>query len=358
MVFCITELDIGGAEKAVVRIATGLKVLGWSVRVISLRDAGAMARPLREAGIEVEALQCGHFADVRCFWRLRAALRSRLPDVLVTFLHQANIYGRLAARSAGVPVVVSGIRVADRRAWVRLTDRMTRHCADHYVAVSRSVAKTHAELCHISAERMSSIPNGVDVVSDVRSDESSAGNQILFVGRLCEQKNPLLLVDAFAMLPARFRETSRVVFVGEGPLRGALQTHIRQQGLNDRVQLLGFRDDCQNLMLSSTVMVLPSRWEGLPNVVLEAMAAGLPVIATDVDGTSELIADGDTGWLLPASKADRLAAAMEECLTRPGERLRRAKRALQLVRQEYSWASVVDRYDELLRSLLFDSAQN
>ena len=80
MVFCITELDVGGAEKAVVRIATGLKELGWSVRVISLRDAGAMARPLQDAGIEVEALQCRNFADVRCFWRLRAALRARLEE--------------------------------------------------------------------------------------------------------------------------------------------------------------------------------------------------------------------------------------------------------------------------------------
>ena len=107
--FCITELDPGGAERALVRIAVGLRELGWEVNVVSLRDAGSLASPLRAADIPVRALECGGFLDIRAVLRLRQVLKEQQTRLLVCFLHQANIVGRIAGRLAGVPVVVSGI---------------------------------------------------------------------------------------------------------------------------------------------------------------------------------------------------------------------------------------------------------
>ena len=314
--FCINELDVGGAEKAMVRIAIGLSQSGWNVRVISLRDAGPLAADLQTADVPVTALECGGFADVRTFWRLRQELKVNPPDVLSCFLHQANIYGRLAAKFSGGPMVISGIRVADRRKWVVLTDRISRCCTTHYIAVSQQVADTHARLCGISADRICAIPNGVDCPDPqcLPAVGTRPGKTLLFVGRLTEQKDPMCLLSAFLKLPESLKASTQLTFVGDGPLRAALGERIQQEGLEERVRLAGHRADVVEMMRESTVLVLPSRWEGLPNVVLEAMANGLPVVASHVDGVGELISDGQTGWLVPPGDPIALAETLAAVL--------------------------------------------
>ena len=361
IIFCITELDVGGAEKAMVRIAAGLKGIGWQVRVISLRDDGPLAEELRDEGIDVVALNCGGFADIRCFWKLKSNLQNNPADVLMCFLHQANIYGRLAGKAAGIGCVVSGIRVADRRRWIAVTERMTGCCTDHYIAVSRHVAETHASLCHIDADKISHIPNGVDLADNVdREAVSEVGgawladskHRLLFVGRLCDQKDPLTLVQAFLHLPDKLKRESSLAIVGDGPLRSEVQQSIERLQLTNRIRLLGRRDDVDDLMKMATVLILPSRWEGMPNVVLESMAIGLPVIATNVDGTKELITDGQTGWLVQPGCAESLAEAGAGSLVDENERAERSKRAQILAATRFSWENAIKQYDQNLRSLL------
>ena len=139
----ITELDIGGAEKAFVRLAHGLAFSGWSVRVICLRGPGPLGQELQDREIPVEYLNCRGFADVRAPFRLATSLRKQRPDIVLSFLHQANVASRIACRLAGVAVQVSGIRVADRRLFVMLTERLTAHWTTHCVAVSEHVATAH-----------------------------------------------------------------------------------------------------------------------------------------------------------------------------------------------------------------------
>ncbi len=323
-----------------------------------------MSKPLQDGGIEVVALNCGGFADIRCFWRLKAALKRNVPDILMCFLHQANIYGRLAGRAIGIKNVVSGIRVADRRRWVTTTDRLTKCCTHHYVAVSRSVAETHSSLCSISADHMCHIPNGVDVVGDdsqatndpsellsVNEHSPQTRHRVLFVGRLCEQNNPRNLLDAFRLLPQNLQQATTLIFAGDGPQRRNVQREVARHTLGDHVVLLGRTDDVPALMKDATLLVLPSRWEGMPNVVLEAMAAGLPVIATRVHGTQELVDDGETGWLVPPEDSVALAAALENALSSPSERKRRSQQAQMLAAKTFRWDSVVQQYDDLFRSL-------
>ncbi len=357
--FCITELDIGGAEKAMVRIAIGLQDNGWRVRVISLRNAGAMADPLRAAGIPVKALGCGRFADLRMLWRLGAELRRNPTHLVQCFLHQANIYGRLATRflchrgdDGHRPLVVSGIRVADRRRWVILTDRWTRSYSDHYVAVSEHVADTHAELCRLNRDDVTSIPNGVDVPDGLIDAPNPVPHTLLSVGRLTTQKAPLDLLEAFRLLPDELRCQCRLNFVGDGPLAFSLQKVIDRLQLNDRVLLSGHSHKVLQLMRESTVLVLPSRWEGMPNVVLEAMANALPVVATSIDGNRELIDDGTTGWLVPAANPAALAERIASALGDPEGRRSIARQAQAKASQHFSWPSAIERYDQLLRDLL------
>lgn len=353
---CITELDVGGAEKAFVRIAIGLKDRGWSVRVISLRDAGVMAEDLKSAGIDVVALHGHSLADIRIFWRLRSQLKRFPTGVLLTFLYQANFYGRLAGRAAGIRTIVSGVRVADRRWIVAASDRMTKCWTKHYVAVSRHVADVHAKLCRIDADRITAIYNGVDAPPTPSHHTASAkqtGDRqvILFVGRLTTQKNPLLLLDSFRGLSPELQESTDVWLAGDGPLRTQLEQQIDRWQLSGRVQLLGQVSDVPALMRDATILVVPSKWEGLPNVILEAMSAGLPVVATAIDGVPEVLEDGVTGWLTPSGDAKALSQAIAEALTQPDARRNRSDAAQVVVTERFSWDTAISEYDRLLRHL-------
>ncbi|MCR9201881.1 MAG: glycosyltransferase [Planctomycetaceae bacterium] len=352
--FCINELDVGGAEKALVRIAKGLHQRGWRVAVISLRDRGPLADELEASGIFVVALGSGGFADLQSPIMLRVLLESEDTDIIVSFLHQANIHTRLAARRLGVPVV-SGIRVADRRRWVTWTDWLTSRWVTKYVAVSQSVAETHARLCGLAPKRIIAIPNGVDLPEHDVLSPHRPDDRLLVVGRLTRQKAPLSVVEAFSRLPDDLRLKSQLTFVGEGELKSATQEAVRKMGLSHQIQFAGHVSNVEQRMQTATALVLASAWEGLPNVVLEAMANGLPVIATAVDGTTELIEGGKSGWLVKPGHPDALASAMRECLERPDLRQRYAQAAQNTARAHFSWESVVDRYEQLLRSLLTPS---
>lgn len=366
----INELDVGGAERACVQIAIGLKARGWDVNVLSLRDAGPLAEPLRLAGISVEAFNCRSVVDLRAVIHMKRALQKDPPSVLLTFLHQANMVGRLAAKLAGVKTVVCSVRVADRRWAIRIPEAMTTGLVTHYVAVCRSVAKVHQHLCGITPRRMSTISNGVDLkgidtaVAVPRSQLNCNDDDqvILCVGRLSPQKAPLDIVEAFDELrtldPAGHARR-KLVFVGDGPLKAALENKIQQKQLRDHVHLLGCRPDVASVMKSATVLVLASKWEGLPNVILESQAAGLPVVASAVDGCKEVIDDGETGRLFPCGDTQRLAMILRELLCAqtdhsgiPQESLQHlAVTARRFVEAGFSWEKCVSEYDTLLRNL-------
>jgi glycosyltransferase involved in cell wall biosynthesis len=363
LTMAITELDVGGAERAFVQIAIGLQSRGWVV------NAGVLAEPLRQAGISVEALNCGGITDVRAIGRMTRELKESPPSVLLTFLNQANIVGRLAAKRAGVTAVVSGIRVADRRWIVRIPEVMTKQLVTRYVAVSRSVADVHCQLCGIEPDRIEVIYNGVDLpgidgAGAIPRSELGCNQDdqlILCVGRLSEQKSPLSIIEAFDELrrldPTGFSRR-KLLFLGDGPLRPTLKKQISNRQLENHVHLLGWRSDVASVMKSATLLVLASKWEGLPNVILEAQAAGLPVVASAVDGCTELIDDGRTGRLFPMGDTRKLAHVLLELLESRDDSdnaaqqslTRFANNARQFV-SGFSWEKCVDQYDTMLRKL-------
>ena len=276
LTLCITELDVGGAEKALVRIAIGLKNLGWEIDVVSVRDRGPLAQKLEEADIPVAALHCRGLLDVRAIFRLTRHLKKCRSTILMCFLHQANLAGRFAARLTGVKVCISGIRVADRRWQVVWTDRLTRWLVDHYVAVSQNVADEHSRLCRISSKKITAISNGVEIDLPKPSHESSNENRnrILFVGRLTPQKAPIDLLDAYQRLPQDLRQTTQLTFVGEGPQRSLLEARIQELDLQGHVELVGQSDDVPKFLATADLFVLPSKWEGLPNAALRGNGCG------------------------------------------------------------------------------------
>lgn len=176
-------------------------------------------------------------------------------------------------------------------------------------------------------------------------------NLLLFVGRLTDQKNPLGLLAAFAQLADKIRTKTRLQFIGEGPLRSLLEAESRNLGLDQQVTVHGRSDRVSELMRQATLLVLPSHWEGMPNVVLEAMANGLPVVASDVDGVKELITEGRNGWLVPAGDTVALTATLEEALESPELRSSFAESSQVFTCESFTWDSVIQSYHRTLSRL-------
>lgn len=356
----ITDLDVGGAERAMTSLALGLDRRRWSPLVVNLSAEGALAGAIREAGIPVQSLGLGRRSLLRGVAGLAGALRRHRPALVQSFLFHANLLTRLAAPAAGSPWVLGGIRVAERRkCWHLTLDRMTSRLACGSVCVSRDVMRFSVERGGLDPARLTAIPNGVDPSRfDVSpADRASLGVPgdaflALAVGRLDVQKGLPDLLDAVERAAAD-APALRLAAAGDGPLRGWLESEVAARpGLAGRVRLLGRRDDVPALMRAADLLVHAAHWEGMPNVVLEAMAAGLPVVATAVEGVDELVAPGETGWIVPPRDPDALALAIREAAADrdAAGRMGRAGRAR--ARAEFSTARMVGRYESLWAGVL------
>lgn len=356
---CITDLDPGGAERALVQIVTRLDRQSWAPVVYCLSRRGELADVLEAAGIETHCLNASP-RDAFVILRLAKLLKRQRPALLQTFLFHANLAGRIAATIARVPIVVAGIRVAEReKRWHLRLERWTKRLVDQHVCVSQAVASFTERELHIGADEVSVIANGVDAqafTSAPPANLQSLGvppnaRTLLFVGRLHPQKGVRLLLDSFSMLTSEYGDL-HLLMVGSGPLEQEEKSHASALGIASRVHWLGSRRDVPGLMRASTLLVLPSLWEGMPNVVLEAMAAGLPVVATAVDGTTEVLTDGVTGFLCEPGSAVAITDCLRAVLQDPVRATACAHRAQTSAVKYLTWDASVAGYQRLWRSLV------
>lgn len=366
--FCITELDPGGAERAFVRLVCGLDRTRWEPEVYCLAAEGELANPIRQAEIPVTCFGLTSRGFLSGLWRLRRELRRQQPLVLQTFLFHANLLGRLAAVGTSVRHVICGIRVAERRSpWYLKLDRWTDRHVSRHVCVSQSVAKFSAD-AGLPAKKMVVIPNGVDVDFYDRAEPSDlsqfgipeGASVILTAGRLDPQKGLHVLLDAFEKLVAT-EPRAHLLIVGEGSQRAEIENRIRVSSASSRIHLPGRRDDLPALMKAADIFVLASLWEGMPNVVLEAAASGLPIVATDVEGVAEILGgrtpegDFNFGWRAVPGDAENLLTALKTALNSADFAMKRAAQARNFVRHEFSWDRMISRYDEFYTGLLSGS---
>lgn len=360
----ITELFVGGAERCLTQLAIGLKGRGHAVRVASLGrlPQGPQADLLRRLGereIPVESAGCDHSRDLfRAHRWLRDWLSKNPPDLVQSMLYHANVMAAWAARSAGVRPVVGGLRVAEDSSCRRLIERRAVARMDAVVCVSRSVERFAQAAFGTSLPTTRVIPNAIDL-TEIDRPSAFAWSRIgwpddsqvlLFVGRLHPQKGTDVLATVVADLLHRFPEM-RCCLVGEGPQRAALQQVADTLGA-DRFRLVGWRHDALEMIRACRLLVLPSRYEGMPNVVLEAMASGKPVAVTLVEGVAELLAQDTAEQSCPPNDPAALRRLIENLWPDlpSRERLGRQNRARAAL--GYSVAGMVDRYEMLYRSLI------
>jgi len=314
---------LGGAEIQVMHLARRLRRRGWRVTLIALSGSGGCAaRELADEGIDLLFLGMRRgLADPPGWVRLRHWIRTEHPDILHAHLPHAAWMARWSRILAPVRVVLDTIHTS---ACGTLGRRMGYRCsnwlADAVSAVSPGAADAYTKARMAGSDRLFVISNGVDAQkwkskpSDRAAARAALGIRDEFLwltaGRLEPVKNFSGLLDAFAS----FHRDARLVIAGSGSMKAHLQARAANLGLASRVAFPGFQRDLLPWMQAADAFVLPSLWEGLPTVLLEAAACSLPAVATDVPGSRDVVRHGQTGLLVPQGSVPALASALSEIM--------------------------------------------
>ena len=361
----ITDLSTGGAQVSLFRLLKQLDRERFSQSVVCLYNGdGLIAEQIRSLGIPVIDLNMSNKLRLDAFWRFYRLLQEQQPLILHTWMFHANIPGRVLGRIAGIPVIISSERTMRQEGKFRqLSNRYTASLSDRIVCVSVNVAKYTEQTIHLPPEKLVVIPNGVDR-NDYRNLPSKAEARRLFqlpdsaliigaIGRMHRVKGLNILLSAFAQL-AELRGSVHLLFVGEGSVRQLLIDQTHDFGLNSKVTFLAFQKDIPKLLPALDLFVSASLHEGMPNAVLEAMAAGLPVVATDVGGTPEVVQDGQTGFLVPPGEFEALAISIDKLLEDPDLRCRMGKEGKERVARYFSIEQMSQQYEQLYEQLLVE----
>lgn len=363
--YVVTKLGLGGAETQLVELAERMRERGWDPQVVSIIEPDALHDTLDELGIpwvSLGILRGSHHP--KSVLRLARAIRAWGPSVVHTHTAPANLIGRAARPLAWAPALVTTAHNLveggrGRELAYRLSDRLSNFMTN----VSRAAVDRYVREGVTPAHRIEYIPNGIDVTRYAPRPEVGRAKRRelgvpddaflwLAVGRLTVQKDYPNLIDAFARI-ADSNPDARVEIVSDGELRDEIAAMIRERGLGDRMRLLGFRRDVGDLMNAADGFVMSSAWEGLPIVLLESAATGLPMVVTDVGGNHEIVLDGRTGYLAPAHDAAALARQMDRAMSLPRDRWRAmGAAAREHVGATFGMTSIADRWDRIYRGLL------
>ncbi len=355
----VISLQPGGLENGVVNVINRLSSTRFRSSVCAMRLAGEFAARITAPDVLTHELGWKGGNDLRLLLRMAKHFREVRPDIVHTRNVEAFYYGVIAAKLAGVPCVVHsehGRTFDDSRArfWVQ---RALSRLSDATFCVSSQLKADLVRHVGIPGTQIRVLPNGVDTRSfsgaareQAREALGVGAEEILIgsVGRLVPVKNYGLLLEAVSALPL---DRLRLVLVGDGPERGALESLARARGLASRTLFTGHRNEVAELLAALDLFVLPSLSEGMSNTLLEAMASGVPVVASDVGGNTEIIQNGVSGLLFPCGDAQILSAQLGEMLDQPARRLQFAAAAQARVRSDFSLEAMASRYEALYDSL-------
>jgi len=365
LVHLTSSTFFGGPERQMLGLA---RAMPDHIRTtfFSFHEGGrhaAFLNEVRSHGFPAFALTTDFPRIISAIRELVSLLRATVCDVLICHGYKAHILGRIAARCVGIPAV------AVSRGWTGESQRVKiyewldrRHLRfmDHVVCVSDGQAAKVTRWCGVSPSRLTVIRNSARLSAFENRDptahhrllsffqpDSGVSQVVLAAGRLSPEKGFGVLVEAAASI-CRESPQAGVVLFGEGVLRPDLERRIAGLGLTQRFLMPGFRTDLDTLIGAADVVVLPSFTEGLPNVALEASAAGVPVVATAVGGTPEAIADGESGFLVPPGQPEPIAARVGELLRNADLRARFGAVGPERMRTRFTFEAQAAAYLQLL----------
>jgi glycosyltransferase involved in cell wall biosynthesis len=356
---------MGGADQQLLSAALGLRDRGHEVRIVSLTPLGEMGARARAAELPTESLEMRRgIPDPRGLVRLVRLVRTWRPTVLHSHMLHANLMARALRPFARIPAVVSTIHNIYEGGRLRMLGyRLTNGLVDHMTIISQAAADRFIRDRIVPRALLEVVPNGVDT-ERYRSVPAGTRERLrqslglgrefawLAVGRFEAAKDHPNMLRAFGRLTAEAGDAV-LLLVGRGSLQAEIEALAGKLGLHGRVRFVGTREDVPELMSAADGYVMSSAWEGMPMVLLEAAAAGLPIVATRVGGNQEVVQEGVTGFLVPPGDDQALAAAMLGLMALPeAERRAMGARGHDHVRQHYGLGRVVGRYEDIYREVL------
>jgi sugar transferase (PEP-CTERM/EpsH1 system associated) len=371
VVHLIQQLDVGGFENGLINLIKHMPPDRYRHAIVCLKDYSDFQSQLRTSGVEIINLNKREGKDFGHYLRMFKALRALQPDLIHT-RNLCGLEGQLVAALAGVKLRVHGEHgramgdLYGKRLKYQLLRRVLRPLIGHFIAVSADLEHWLIDSVGAEPERVSQIANGVDSVQfHPRLGPPAAVGPAGFmqdnvfvigsVGRMTDVKNFPTLVDAFLRLiasPHPAHQRLRLLIVGDGPVRAECLAMLTRAGASHRAWLPGERSDIAQLMRAMDLFVLPSLAEGSSNTILEAMASGLPVVATAVGGNTELVHPGFTGILVPPRSPELMAAAIADYCRIPEMGARHGMRARSQVIARHSLPAMARSYVAVYDSLI------
>lgn len=369
----ITKLELGGAQQNTLHTCRSLQERGHDVVLVAgpggMLDEEAGRGPFRFLPLASLVREIRPLDDLRALARLVRIIRTERPDIVHLHSSKAGAIGRVAAALARAPVVIHSIHgwsfaagmPAVTSAAYRCVELLCRPLTDHFISVSRLDLELGEKAGIVPRGRGSVIRSGFDLSEfrregpgreRVRAEWGIAPDEVLVVNvsNFKPQKAPLDFVRA-AGLASRLEPRLRFAFVGDGELRGEVEAAVSREGLASRFVLAGWRHDVPEILRAADVFALTSLWEGLPRSVVQARACGLPVVATAVNGTPEVVVDGETGWLVTPGDPESFGRRLAELAADEGLRRAMGERAARGL-EEFSAEAMVDAQERLYRRLL------
>ncbi len=351
----VTDLQPGGTPLRLVRLARRLKAAGIEVHVGCLAQAGPLSEELDREGIPAFSADAVHARDFAALFRLRERIRAIKPDLIHATLTHANVACRWIGRKLKIPTLTSTATIEVERPWHIRLERWTRNWdAGHFVN-SRAVADHVHQKFGVPRQRIFIVPPSIEPWPEKIEREQSRrqldlpvdGQVILWAGRFDPVKRVELLVNCMPQLP----DDALLALAGDGGLRAEIERHAHARGLQSRVRFLGWQSDLSAAMSAADVFAFPSRTEGMPNAVLTAMAAGVPVVASDIPPHREL-ADEEGRLLLVRDSVEEWGGALGELLEDSARRREIAERALSWAKANLdparTAAATIEVYDRVL----------
>jgi len=319
----ITGLEIGGAEMMLLKTLPGMQD-DFDNRVCCIKGHGLIGKKLEESGIPVYYLGLINIFDIRIIWNFRKVIKEFKPDILVTYLIHADLFGRIFGRIFGVRKIVCSQRGSLLRwEFLRFFDKLTRFLVTKYIVQTKTAKKNLMAKLNLPEEKFRVIPNAIDLQEfnfelDIKKKKKDLGinnenMNIVCVSKLRKGKGHEHLLEAFENVFAENKHLNLLI-VGDGEQKNRLLRQIENYSCKNNIYFLGNRSDVKEILKISDIFVLPTLGEGMSNAIMEAMVCGLPVITTDIPENKELITNNENGLLIPLKNVNFLEEAIKKII--------------------------------------------
>lgn len=360
ILFLSTSMGMGGADQQLLSAAQVLRIRGHQVLIVSLTPLGPMGLEARSVGLHTESLEMRRAVpDPRGLVRLVRLVRAWRPDVVHSHMVHANLMARALRLLVPVPVLVSTIHnIYEGGPLWMAAYRMTNGLVDHMTIISQAAADRFITEGIVPRELLTVVPNGIDtdrlrnVPPDARESlrrSIGLGHEFVWlaVGRFEVAKDYPNMLRGFARVRARHPQAV-LLLVGRGSLQQETEALTQELGLAGAVRFLGVRSDVPVVMSAADGYVMSSAWEGMPMVLLEAAAGGLPIVATMAGGNHEVVRNEETGFLVPTRDPEALGLAMLRLMgLSEAQRRSMGERGHEHVRAHYGLSRVAERWERL-----------